>query len=137
MTNDIEFFIFTGGLKVRCDCIELNVCGPSSTGRQSCASVSQLAFTEFIRRIDEVQFMFDVGAFKDLSKPLTLNSSVSRKIEDHRKPTRQEILDMRRQSLSQTSRVLDEIRDSQNFAMAQIRGHAVRWRDQLRPRLHR
>ena len=83
MTNDVELFIFSRRLKVRCDCIELNVCGPSRAGRQSCASLSQLAFTEIIRRVDEVQLVFDVGAFKDLSKPLTLNSSVSRKIEDH------------------------------------------------------
>jgi hypothetical protein len=53
----------------------------SGAGGQSCASLSQLTFTEIIRRVDEVQFMFDVSTFEDLSKPLTLNAGVSRKVE--------------------------------------------------------
>jgi len=119
MTNDIEFFIISGCLKIRCDCIELGVCGPGGTSRESFASLSQLAFTEIIRHIDEVQFMLDVGAFNDLSKPLTLISSVARKIEDHRNPPRQEILDVKRQRISHSSGALDEVLDASDLAWIQ------------------
>jgi hypothetical protein len=95
MTNDVELFIFSGRLEIHCDCIELDVRGPGRAGGQICASLSQLAPTEIIGGVDEVQFMLDVDALDDPSKPLTLNARVARKVEDHRNPTRQEILDVK------------------------------------------
>ena len=84
VSNDIEVLIIRGRLKIRCDCIELGILrSPGRANRESCASLSQLAFTEIIRHVDEVEFMLDVCAFNDLSKPLPLNSSVARKVEDH------------------------------------------------------
>ena len=83
MTNDVEILIFSGRLEVRCDCIELSVRGPGRARGQSFASLSQLALTEIIRSVYEVQLMRDVGALKELPKPLTLSSGIARKIEDH------------------------------------------------------
>ena len=83
MTNDVEILIFSGRLKVRRDCIELSVRGPSRARGQGFASLSQLALTEIISSVYEVQFMLDAGALKELSKPLTLSSGVAGEIEDH------------------------------------------------------
>ena len=116
MTNDVEILVFGGRLEVRGDCIELSVRGPGGARGQSFASVSQLALTEIIRSVDEVQFMLDVGALEELSKPLTLSSGVAGKIEDHRNPPRQEILDVKRQRISHSSGALDEVLDASDLA---------------------
>ena len=83
MTNDVELLIVSGRLEIRRDCIELSVRGPGRARGQSFASLSQLALTEIIRSVYEVQFMRDVGALEELTKPLTLSSGIARKIEDH------------------------------------------------------
>jgi hypothetical protein len=74
-----------------------------------------LALAQIIGHVDKVQFMLHVGAFNDLSKPYTLNSSVARKVQDHGNPTGQEVLDVEGQRTSQTGGVLDEILDAQNL----------------------
>jgi hypothetical protein len=81
MTNDIELLIVGGRLKVRRDCIELHIRGPGSAIRQRSAALFQLALAEIIGHVDKVQFMFNAGAFKERSKPLTLYSSIARKVE--------------------------------------------------------
>jgi len=115
MANDVEHLVVGGRLEVRCDCIELGVRGPSSACGQTFASLSQLALTEIIRSVYEVQFVLDVGALKKLSKPLTLSSGIPGKVEDDRDSTRQEIPDVRRQGVSELSGVLGEIVDGSDL----------------------
>ena len=83
MTNEVESLIFSGRLEVRRDRIELSVRGPGGARGQSFASLPQLALTELIGSVDEVQFMLDAGALEELSKPPTLRSGIAGKIEDH------------------------------------------------------
>jgi hypothetical protein len=71
-----------------------------------------LALTEIIRNVYEVQLVLDAGALTEPSKPLALNSRVARKVEDDRDAPRQEILDVKRQDISHSSGVLDEVRMS-------------------------
>ncbi len=115
MANDVEHLVVGGRLEVRCDCIELGVRGPSSACGQTFASLSQLALTEIIRSVYEVQFVLDVGALKKLSKPLTLSSGIPGKVEDDRDSTRQEIPDVRRQGVSEPSGALGEIVDGSDL----------------------
>ena len=116
MTNDVEFLIFTGRLEVRRDCIELSVRGPGRAGGKCFASLPQLALTEIIRSVYEVQFVLDVGALKEFSKPLTLSWGVAGKVEDDRNSPRQEIPDVKRQDTSHSSRALDEVLEASDLA---------------------
>ena len=93
MTNDIELLILSRRLEIGCDCIELSFLSPSGAGRQGFASLPQLTLTEIIGSVYEVQFVFDVGALKEPSKPLALRPSVAGKVEDDRHAPRQEIPD--------------------------------------------
>ena len=120
MTNDVESLIFGRFLKVHRDGIELGIRRPGRAGGQTCASLFQLALAEIIGCINEVQFMINLRAFKYLSKPLTLNPRVTQKIEDHRNPVGQEVLDVTGQRISEATRAPDEIRDDQNFAGIEI-----------------
>jgi hypothetical protein len=116
MTNDVEFLIFTGRLEVRCNGIELCVGGPGRAGGKCFTSLPQLALAEIIRSVYEVQFVLDVGALKEVSKPLALSSGVAGKVENDRNSPRQEIPDVKRQDTSHSSGALHEILDASDLA---------------------
>lgn len=89
LAHDTEAFIVAGRLKVRRDRIEFRIGCPRRATRERFAALSELTFTEVVRSVDVVQFVLNVGAFKQLPKPLSLISSVARKIEDNRNGARQ------------------------------------------------
>ena len=72
MANDVEVLIFSRCLEVHRDCIELSVRGPGRASRQRCASLPQLALTEIVRNVDEVQFMSHNGRRRFLQPRLPL-----------------------------------------------------------------
>lgn len=83
------------------------------------ASLSQLTLAEIVRRVDEVQLMLDVGALEQCSKPLTPDSGIGRKVEDDGYAPRQELLDVKRQRFSHSSRASDEILEGSDLSRIQ------------------
>ena len=88
-SHDIEAFIVSGRLKVSRDRIEFRIGCPRRATRERFTTLSELTFTEVVRSVDVVQFVLNVGAFKELPKPLSLIPSVTREIKHNRNAAQQ------------------------------------------------